>query len=224
MRKFFKRSVLGLALLSSIAIAAATWTVNQQPFGYLAPPALSKVNVSAGDAVTFVPWFERYTFRGDLLAGATSSTGQVNLLSPIWRAATVLDAMDWDLDRKIFTKHKDGYAVPFRADTIDGGSQLDKLKDDKEKRLDFIRGDRSEEGGKFDRVRVSVLGDIIHSNPAYVGAPRAGYPGDGYPAFAYANRNRAGMVYVGANDGMLHAFDAATGTERWAYIPYTLFD
>ena len=223
MHKFSKILSFGMAFLCGVAIAANTWEVNQQPFGHLAPPALSKVNLTAGDAVTFVPWFERFTFRGDLLAGATSSTGSVNLMSPLWRAGTVLDAMDWHLDRKIFTMHKDGYPVPFRQDDIHG-DQLKELDGDKNERLDFLRGDRSEEGGKFDRERVSVLGDIVHSNPNYVAAPRAGYAGDGYPAFAYANRDRAGMVYVGANDGMLHAFDAETGTERWAYVPSILFE
>ncbi len=27
------------------------------------------------------------------------------------------------------------------------------------------------------------------------------------------------MIFVGANDGMLHAFDDATGEELWGFIP-----
>jgi len=222
MRKFARKLSFILIFASGVAIAAITFEPNQQPYGYIAPPTLSKVNISGGDAVTFVPWFERESFRGDLIAGATSSNGVVNLLAPLWRASTLLDAQDWDLGRKIFTMHPDGYAVPFRQDTLDN-DQMKELEDDEDERLDFLRGDRSEEGGKFDRVRESVLGDIIHSNPYYVGVPRAGYPGDGYPAFAYTHRNRPGMVYVGANDGMLHAFDAETGAEKWAYVPSMLF-
>lgn len=49
------------------------------------------------------------------------------------------------------------------------------------------------------RVRSTVMGDVVNSSPAYVADSHT--------------------VFVGANDGMLHAFDAATGIERFAYIP-----
>jgi len=86
--------------------------------------------------------------------------------------------------------------------------------------LNFLRGERINEyptGGL--RLRFSVLGDIIHSNPEYVAAPEANIVDSSYVSFANANAARAPRVYVGANDGMLHAFDAATGDEVWAYVP-----
>jgi type IV pilus assembly protein PilY1 len=55
----------------------------------------------------------------------------------------------------------------------------------------------------FTDVRNGHFGDIIHSEPAVVH----------YPA---ANKN---IIYVGANDGMLHALDDDTGMELWAFIP-----
>ena len=68
---------------------------------------------------------------------------------------------------------------------------------------DYIRGDRSRESGVSPtgtfRARVHPLGDIIHSSPVYV--------------------KRTETIYVGANDGMLHAFNAANGDELFAYIP-----
>ena len=33
----------------------------------------------------------------------------------------------------------------------------------------------------------------------------------------YSNRKK--IIYAGANSGMLHAFDAVTGKEEWAFIP-----
>jgi len=48
---------------------------------------------------------------------------------------------------------------------------------------------------------------------------RGGYTFNQYQAFKTANTARPGVVYVGANDGMVHAFDAATGNEVFAYIP-----
>jgi len=58
----------------------------------------------------------------------------------------------------------------------------------------------------------SKLGDTVNSNPWYVGAPSAGYSDADYPgynAFHTANLSRKPVVYVGANDGMLHGFDAS---------------
>jgi type IV pilus assembly protein PilY1 len=67
------------------------------------------------------------------------------------------------------------------------------------------------------RDRENVLGDIVHSQPVYVDQPYYAYGDSGYTAFKSTSRDP--RVYVAANDGMLHAFDAATGVEKWAYIP-----
>lgn len=94
--------------------------------------------------------------------------------------------------------------------------------------------------------KVWRLGDIVNSTPAIVGVPSAGYDNlygdDSYTAFRNKYANRRNMVYVGANDGMLHAFNAgffdrinttftttpsgndasapALGAEMWSYVPY----
>ena len=97
----------------------------------------------------------------------------------------------------------------------------------------FLRGDRTNEinsagTGEF-RRRTGVLGDIVDSSPTWVGAPGAPYtanwmdrlnasaslPEDGstaqtYPAYASAQLNRTQVVYVGANDGLLHGFRSGT--------------
>jgi type IV pilus assembly protein PilY1 len=111
------------------------------------------------------------------------------------------------------------------AGTVDGyGSQ----------RVQWIRGNPSNESGTcgtctpwFRSRPTSKLGDIIHSAPNYVAVPAFGYPDSieaaPYSAFAVANTNRAPMIYVGANDGMLHAFDAATGVEKLAYVPTPVY-
>ena len=82
-------------------------------------------------------------------------------------------------------------------------------------------------------VRVSVLGDTYHSEMVMVGAPNAPWSSDanifgkseayfrytkGYSNFVDNNINRRKQIYVGANDGMLHAFDLDLN-ERWAFIP-----
>jgi len=76
----------------------------------------------------------------------------------------------------------------------------------------YLRGSRAGEGSTAPafRARASLLGDIVGASPLYVGAPSARLP---------AQAGRPAMVYVNANDGMLHGFDAASGQERFAYIP-----
>ena len=68
-----------------------------------------------------------------------------------------------------------------------------------------------------------VLGDIASSKPAYMRDPRKSYSLAGYEAFKSAYAARAPAVFVAANDGMLHAFNAADGAgggrELWAYVP-----
>jgi type IV pilus assembly protein PilY1 len=92
-------------------------------------------------------------------------------------------------------------------------------------RVNWIRGDHTEEqsnGGPF-RTREHVLGDIVDSSPAYVGAPSDYFADASYQAFVTANASRTPMLYVGANDGMLHGFNANTGNEAMAFIPNGVF-
>lgn len=91
--------------------------------------------------------------------------------------------------------------------------------------VNFIRGDRSNEGpdnATYYRQRTHVLGDIVNSQAVYVRASQYNYVDAGYAAFVSSNSTRQPMLYVGANDGMLHAFKADTGAEAWTYIPSML--
>jgi type IV pilus assembly protein PilY1 len=90
-------------------------------------------------------------------------------------------------------------------------------------RLNFIRGVRTLEGttvsGTTFRKRGGLLGDILNSGVAYSGAPTTNQGGSVYRTFYDTYKNRAKALFVGANDGMLHAFNAADGEELFAYIP-----
>ena len=80
------------------------------------------------------------------------------------------------------------------------------------------------------RFRETVLGDLVDSTPVYIGAPKANFADPGYGpdsavgSFKRSQALRAGTIYTGANDGMLHAIDAITGNERWAYVPTMVLD
>ena len=92
----------------------------------------------------------------------------------------------------------------------------------------YLRGQRTNEGIGYEfRTRNSVLGDVVNSDPRYVGAPVYRYPesieAKSYAAFKDAYDGREPMVYVGANDGMLHGFAEADGEERIAYVPAEVY-
>lgn len=91
--------------------------------------------------------------------------------------------------------------------------------------VNYLRGQKGYENNtsntavnRLFRYRPSVMGDALESAPVFVGKPNFSYLDAGYDAFKVAT-TRTNTVYMGTNDGMLHAFDAADGTERWAYVP-----
>ncbi len=90
--------------------------------------------------------------------------------------------------------------------------------------VNYLRGQTQHEGTLY-RDRELTLGDPVSAKPVYVKAPRFGFTSPAtpdYAAFKVANGARQAMLYVAANDGMLHAFNADTGEERWAYVPRML--
>jgi type IV pilus assembly protein PilY1 len=136
--------------------------------------------------------------------------------------------------RHIITMDEDGDdGIPFRWSELDSDQRddLDAFGGVGEKLLEYLRGDPSNEqrasnpGGIF-RRREYILGDVVNSAPAFVGRPSFRYrdtlESKPYSVFRANYADRTGVVYVGANDGMLHAFDSETGQELFAYIPSVL--
>jgi type IV pilus assembly protein PilY1 len=96
-----------------------------------------------------------------------------------------------------------------------------------EDRLNYLRGDRAgEPSGLFRKRSDNLLGDIVNAGVTFVGGSGPAYTGAKFPghqAYRTTTRNRPPVVYVGANDGMLHAFSGATGKELFAYVPGSVF-
>ncbi len=175
---------------------------------------------------------------GNLFAfPANPVSGVVDTLpaDALWAAATQLDAQNWNTGRMIATWDPvTGAGIPFRWNTSTTatsgiasstllGQQLTTFTPDTSGQdvSQYLRGSKAQEvanGGQF-RNRTHTLGDIVFSNPVFVGAPSSPNLTSSYLAFAVSHATRPQVLYVGANDGMLHAFDAATGNERFAYIP-----
>lgn len=208
--------------------------------------------------LAFRTGFDSGDWTGQVFALSVSPDGSLG--AQAWEAGALLNART-SADRVIITSSSPaGGGIPFRWGSLptDYQNMLDDdpvtsvIDDDNlgERRLEYIRGDRSDEinrGGPF-RIRGGLLGAVVNSGAVVVGAPAAAFTDEDfqggpeftapikYSAFRTANRNRGRVIYVGANDGMLHAFDAGsgatgfdssgnaivdfgTGRELWAYVP-----
>jgi len=159
---------------------------------------------------------------GDVIAyNVNKSTGAVDRESPKWSASTVLDSSlngstdYWNTGRLIATYDDSTAApagIPFRFASLNT-TQKGILPTSS--MVDYLRGNHAleeqkggtyrsryllDESGNYDRD--TAMADIVHSAPLY-----------------YKD-----VIYAGANDGMLHALNSASGAEIFAYIPNLVFD
>lgn len=205
------------------------------------------VNSGVGDDGTGYAYQASYAadqnWAGNLTATMKSLDALGNLsITQIWSAKEKLDA----LDAETISSRKIKMAEPGDSDLVDfkwsnlSDDQKDYLNRDPDRgdnedslgseRLSFLRGDRTQEGSKF-RERMSVLGDMVNSKPITVRgaryltgqANRIEGSDSKYEEFVAEHKSRAPMVYVGANDGMLHGFNANTGDEMFAFVPSAVF-
>lgn len=157
------------------------------------------------------------------LSAQNLNTDQNNLLGDVvWDAHTILETLvqtSGHTARNIAT-YNGSSGVAFDWGTIGSGNQGDLMYQavtdaglTGTELVNYLRGDKTHEvrnGGIFrDRLTSEIeggpidtsftLGDIVHSSATY--------------------EPETNMIYVGANDGFLHAFDGETGEERFAYAP-----
>ncbi|HSD36479.1 MAG TPA: PilC/PilY family type IV pilus protein [Rhodocyclaceae bacterium] len=195
--------------------------------------ATASTSVEQGTTV-YQGLFDPGYWTGDLVAANAKLNGSALSFTPVWSAAKLLTS---STGRIIFTNDPAlNTGLPFQWGSLTTAQQRSlelavtappALPTDQGV-LDYIRGSAAREGSSVTsfRVRTTKLGDIVNSAPVFVGAPNnyglvtsvpAAYSDDStYGGFS---PSRASAIYVGANDGMLHAFDAATGREQFAYIP-----
>jgi hypothetical protein len=150
----------------------------------------------------------------------------------MWDAGTLLESKNWR-NRKVYTSDTSNQLVRLQADattnTITNKDQLFALglgatADEAERIARFVLGDPL-------MNNPAVMGAIINSTPIDVAQPPDGSL-PGAHEFYLANRSRPSLVYVGADDGMLHAFYTRTaliggvsksgGSEAFAYIPRSM--
>lgn len=194
------------------------------------------------NSAVYVALFNSDGWSGDLVSYPLDPvTGDVGS-TPNWKAANVLDSRDIGTSPRVMLTYDGTNGIPFEWTDLTSAEQADLRTNPGggtdsaavgQARLNFIRGDRSNEGtGLSFRVRQSRLGDIVHSAPVFLGTPAVAWPdtapfptttGQRFSDFRQANLTRDGIIYVGTNDGMLHAFREDTGEEVLTYVPSNLF-
>ncbi len=215
--------------------------------------------LSAG-AVTYRAGYDTNDWTGTLTSNAVDINGKVSA-APLWDGRDLLDARA-PSSRVILTSTAvgagngaafTGNAVVNAINAVDPNFGSSSSTPSGTDRLAWLRGDKSKEGTSF-RQRNHLLGAILNAQTLYVAQPASGYrnmwpklspeataeaANTGYAKFVADHAKRAPTVYVAANDGMLHAFDATTaadvadptrvdvtpspGKERWAYVPYSAY-
>ena len=180
--------------------------------------------------VLYETQFDTADWTGDIV-GREAITQDV-----LWRATNVLQS--WT-QREIYTANVidtdtgEVEGVAFDESLPDAArdrmaSDLD--TDTQNMLINYIRGDQSNErmnGGPL-RNRSVLIGDIVNSQLKYMGQSSEGWSiledeGEAYSSFVEnTKQNRDPALFVGSNDGMLHALDAETGTELFSYIPGTV--
>lgn len=180
-------------------------------FKEIANDAQKGVNIAIGGASAdggeylYQTEIHAKNWEGDLVAYKRGDDGDFST-EPTWKASNGISSA---ADRHIFTWNKE----------VEGGVEFswDVLSDDQKDQLgdvtvlDYIRGDTTNanltdenKDESLLRYRSRLIGDVVNSSPYY--------------------EEHTDTLYFGANDGMLHALNAETGAERFAYIPNLVFD
>lgn len=218
--------------------------------GAAAASATSTPNITQYDNYIFSSTYRTVKWDGEIVAQQIDTTTGAVIATPVWSAMTQLNSKVTNgsdtrliytfsssatnklknFDYGDFSSTEKAYfddlcVAPYKLSqctTLSGGDLSTANSGDK--LVKYLRGQRGNETTAF-RAREYVLGDMVNSKPIYVKKPIhmfADAVTPDYASFIAAQSSRQAMLYIGANDGMLHAFNAATGAEQWAYVPKQL--
>ncbi|MDD2914480.1 MAG: PilC/PilY family type IV pilus protein [Gallionella sp.] len=214
--------LLGMMGNSSKPVFAITaFTPQAQPVAYLGQEVVTNGTLTSGNETLFRTEYEKEFWSGNMYAYPIDANGNLNTVAERWSGGTAvhIEAQNFSTGRFIGTMKDDGTKIPFLSASLSVTQQgtlaatVNSVAYTSTQIVNFLRGDHSNESATTLRQRKApqgssstptVLGDIIHSKPFYL-----------------ADATNP-TIFVGANDGMLHAIKATDGTERWAYIPSML--
>lgn len=199
------------------------------------PTPYQTSNGNANYKVEYDPNNWTSTLEGQLISYDSSGNPSV---TTVWNATTLLNSRTAS-NRYIVTWNDGGVAF---AEANLSTEQKAALGSDTSNKIAYLRGSRASENGTY-RKRAHLLGDIVNSKLTAVGPPDQKFWdifNPGYSQFQRDNSSRPTIIYVGSNDGMLHAFDgtlpkqsggtctsslsgSSCGKELFAYIPGMIY-
>lgn len=156
----------------------------------------STVNFQGTSTLAYLTGFNSTGWSGDVSAHVVDASTGGFTKEPKWSAGALLAARDWT-DRTVFTSAA-GASAAFSETNVGTLVMTGVTGLDKAAVVNYLLGDRSNEGTTL-RSRTGVMGAIVTAG-ATVDAAKS-------------------VVYAPSGDGMVHAFDTATGAELWAYAP-----
>ncbi|MBI5925445.1 MAG: hypothetical protein HY836_07565 [Aquabacterium sp.] len=168
--------------------------------------ATASTSLIAGN-IKFVPEYTPYTWTGTIKAYALNEFGKVT--SQLWNAENMdgTPTMPQPANRNIYVGRTNG-AVAINDSAL--GKDM----------IAFLRGEKGS-GDLRQRDIKHLLPDFINSTPLFVqSGSNLGVTDPSYTTFRTSKAARtSGLLFVGGNGGMVHAFNTATGQEVFAYIP-----
>ena len=204
---------LGALLLEIVARTAATTGLS-----------VSTTRLTA-DSVAFAAEFDSEDWSGEVKG--------IDVINDVtkWTASPDLNSRSPAL-RDIYTSEMDGTGGVEFDIGVGGltGAHKALIDGDASRAEDIVRYVRGEAVTGF-RARTNILGDIVNSRPIFVGQSNEGWAnlpagqggGSTYFTFVDSKETKTDAVYIGANDGMLHAFDADNGKELFGFVPRAVF-
>jgi type IV pilus assembly protein PilY1 len=181
-----------------------------------------KIDTTTGQVIPTVTWSARTNLNG--LVSATTDSRTIHTFDA--GSATKLKGFQWAnltaAEQAYFNNKCSALAQCASLDPADASTPATQATTNNgQNLLRYLRGQTQHEVTHY-RDREYALGDMVNSTPVYVKKPRFNFTDavtPNYGQFTSNNASRQAMLYVGANDGMLHAFNADTGAEAWAYVP-----
>lgn len=181
-----------------------------------------QIDPNTGAVLPTVVWTAQGTLQG--MVGPSSDKRTIYTFTPdtSTRLKNFLYANLTDQEKKFFDNQ---CAALSQCASLDPTTQVPAANSG-QNLVNFLRGQTQFEATLY-RDRQFALGDTINATPLFIGKPRLAFVDKVAPTYAQwaarsAIQNRTPALYVGANDGMLHAFNANTGQELWAYVPRML--
>jgi type IV pilus assembly protein PilY1 len=204
--------------------------------------AAASTTRASSDTLAFTASFDGKNWGGKLQASSVDLSDPKEVKFPKqWEASEILNASTAKRNLRT-TNSSDRKGTEFVWANLSAAQRL--AFGNSEDLQKYIAGDRSKEGTAatdFRKRLPSVLGDIINSNPAY-SSDKADFSGafSGFPGYAaffkqfderptQLGKKRKRAIFVGANDGMLHAFNGegktadGGGSELFGYVPSMIY-